>query len=76
MKSNYEIKKWIAKVIKTSLTWEQLTTCEKLVKNFKNQMVNNGYDEMLMLPYIIDLEVRIQNKRRDLVENQNLIMCN
>jgi hypothetical protein len=39
-------------------------------------MVKNGYDEMLMLPYIIDLEVRIQNKRRDLVENQNLIMCN
>jgi hypothetical protein len=58
MKSNYEIKKWISSVIKSSLTWEQLTTCEKLVKNFKHQMVKNGYDEMLMLPYIIDLEVR------------------
>ena len=31
----FQIKKWIENVIKSSLNWEQLTTCEKLINNPK-----------------------------------------
>lgn len=76
MKSNYEIKKWIIGVINSCNTWDQITTAEKLVENFKKQMVKTDYDRMLFLPISIELEQRIISKRRDLVEGYNLILNN
>ena len=76
MKSKYEIKKWIICVIISCLTWEQVTTSQRLVDSFKKQMANEGYDEMLMMPYIVDLNLRVENKRKELVESRNLNICN
>lgn len=76
MKSKYEIKKWIISVINSCLTWEQVTTSQRLVDSFKKQMANEGYDEMLMMPYIVDLNLRVENKRKELVESRNLNICN
>ena len=76
MSDNFKTKKWIEKVIKSSNTWDQLTTCEKLIQNFKNQMDRFGYDRMLALPYITDLEYKIQLKRTELIESKNLILNN
>jgi len=76
MKSKYEIKKWIVRVINSSLTWNQIATSQKLVDNFKKQMLNEGYDEMLMMPYIVELNLRIENKRRDLIEKKNVLTHN
>ncbi len=76
MTGNLKTKKWIEKVIKSSNTWDQLTTCEKLIQNFKNQMDRFGYDRMLALPYITDLEYKIQLKRTELIESKNLILNN
>ena len=73
MKEKYQIKKWIEKVINSSNTWDQLTTCEKLINNFKMQMEKEGYDKMLMLPFIVDLNYKIKSKKRDLIENNTLI---
>jgi hypothetical protein len=73
MTENYQIKKWIESVIKSCNTWDQVTTSERLVKNFKKQMEKKGYDKMLMLPFIIDLNYKIESKKRDLVENNTLI---
>jgi hypothetical protein len=39
-------------------------------------MENEGYDEMLMMPYIVDLNLRVENKRKELVESRNLNICN
>lgn len=76
MKSKYEIKKWIICVINSCLTWEQVTTSQRLVDSFKKQMANEGYDEMLMMPYIVELNLRIENKRKELVESRTLTICN
>jgi len=64
-------KKWIEKVIKSCNTWDQITTCEKLIKNFKTQMSKCDYDDMISLPYIVDLEYKITLKRKELVEINN-----
>lgn len=64
-------KKWIEKVIKSCNTWDQITTCEKLIKNFKTQMVKCDYDNMISLPYIVDLKYKITLKRKELVEISN-----
>ena len=64
-------KKWIEKVIKSCNTWDQITTCEKLIKNFKIQMGKCDYDNMISLPYIVDLEYKITLKRKELVEISN-----
>jgi hypothetical protein len=66
-------KKWIDKVIKSCNTWDQITTCEKLIDNFKTQMKNHDYDKMLFLPYIVDLEYKIDLKRRDLIKTNNIL---
>jgi hypothetical protein len=73
MTENYQIKKWIESVIKSCNTWDQVTTSERLVKNFKKQMEKKGYDKMLMLPFIVDLNYKIKSKKRDLIENNTLI---
>jgi hypothetical protein len=64
-------KKWIEKVIKSCNTWDQITTCEKLIKNFKTQMSKCDYDDMISLPYIVDLDYKITLKRKELVEINN-----
>lgn len=64
-------KKWIEKVIKSCNTWDQITTCEKLIKNFKIQMGKCDYDNMISLPYIVDLKYKITLKRKELVEISN-----
>jgi len=69
----YQIKKWIENVIKSCQTWDQVTTCEKLINNFKIQMEKEGYDKMLMLPFIVDLNYKIDYKKRDIIENKTLI---
>jgi hypothetical protein len=74
MSDNFKTKKWIEKVIKSCETWEQLTTCEKLVKNFKSQMEKFGYDEMLSLPYITDLEYKIFTTRKNLINTSTIIL--
>jgi HD-GYP domain-containing protein (c-di-GMP phosphodiesterase class II) len=75
MKEKYQIKKWIENIIKSSNTWDQLVTCEKLIENFKNQMKKEDYDGMLSLPFIVDLKTKIDFKRRDLIQN-NLVINN
>lgn len=75
MKDKYQIKKWIENIIKSSNTWDQLVTCEKLIENFKNQMKKEDYDGMLSLPFIVDLKTKIDFKRRDLIQN-NLVINN
>ena len=75
MTEKYQIKKWIEKIIKSSNTWDQLVTCERLIENFKNQMKKEDYDGMLSLPFIVDLKTKIDFKRRDLMQN-NLVINN
>lgn len=75
MKDKYQIKKWIENIIKSSNTWDQLITCERLIENFKNQMKREDYDSMLSLPFIVDLKTKIDFKRRDLIQN-NLVINN
>ena len=75
MKNKYQIKKWIENIIKSSNTWDQLVTCERLIDNFKNQMKREDYDGMLSLPFIVDLKTKIDFKRRDLIQN-NLVINN
>jgi hypothetical protein len=74
MSDNFKTKKWIEKVIKSCQNWEQLTTCEKLVKNFKVQMKKSGYDEMLSLPFISDLEYKIFTTRKNLINTSTTIL--
>ncbi len=73
MSDNFKTKKWIEKVISSCNTWDQITTSERLVKNFKKQMEKEGYDKMLMLPFIVDLNYKIELKRKNLIENNTLI---
>jgi hypothetical protein len=75
MTEKYQIKKWIENIIKSSNTWDQLVTCEKLIENFKNQMKKEDYDGMLSLPFIVDLKTKIDFKRRDLIQN-NIVINN
>jgi hypothetical protein len=75
MTEKYQIKKWIENIIKSSINWDQLVTCEKLIENFKNQMKKEDYDGMLSLPFIVDLKTKIDFKRRDLIQN-NIVINN
>jgi len=75
MIEKYQIKKWIENIIKSSNTWDQLVTCEKLIENFKNQMKKEDYDGMLSLPFIVNLKTKIDFKRRDLIQN-NIVINN
>lgn len=74
MLDNFKTKKWIENIIKSCQTWEQLTTCEKLVKNFKVQMEKSGYDKMLSLPFISELEYKIFTTRKNLINTSTTIL--
>jgi len=74
MTEKYQIKKWIEGVIRSSVNWDQLTTCEKLISNFENQMKKDDYDGMLALPFIIDLKYKIELKRKNLIKNNPIIL--
>ena len=74
MTEKHQIKKWIEKIIKSSVNWEQLTTCEKLIENFKTQMEKDDYDKMMSLPFIVDLNYKIDLQKRKLIENNKLIL--
>jgi len=76
MKSNYEIKKWIEKVIKSCNTWEQITTAQKLVDNFKNKLEKTDYDKLLGIPLTVSLEQKINHKKKSLIEGDCLIIKN
>ena len=73
MKEKYQIKKWIENVIKSCNTWNQIASCERLINNFEVQLVNEGYDRMLAIPYIVDLKYKIDLQKRKLIENNTLI---
>ena len=74
MKEKYQIKKWIENIIKSSINWEQLTTCEKLINNFETRMKKEDYDGMLALPFIIDLKYKIEVKRKDLLYTNHITL--
>jgi hypothetical protein len=74
MTEKYQIKKWIENIIKSSINWEQLTTCEKLINNFENQMKKEDYDGMLSLPFIVDLKTKIDFKKRDLIYTNRITL--
>jgi hypothetical protein len=74
MSDNFKTKKWIEKVLSSCNTWDQVTTCEKLISNFEFQMKKEDYDKMLSLPFIVDLNYKIELKKRNLIENNTLIL--
>lgn len=76
MKSNSEIKDWITCVVDSCLTWDQITTAERLINNFKIKMEGGEYDTKLTVVFIDDLKTKIKNKKRNLIEGKNLIICN
>ena len=73
---SYKVKKWIDKVIKSCNTWDQITTAQRLVDNFKIRIEKTEYDKLLGLPLTISLDENIKNKRRNLIENESLIIKN
>jgi hypothetical protein len=73
---NYKVKKWIDKVIKSCNTWDQITTAQRLVDNFKIRIGKTDYDKLIGLPLTISLDESIKNKRRTLVEKGSLITKN
>lgn len=76
MRSNYETKKWIDKVIKSCKTWEQTTTAERLVENFNLKLKDSDYDRLLGIPLMISLENSLKQKRKSLIEGSNLVINN
>jgi hypothetical protein len=73
---NYKLKKWIDKVIKSCNTWDQITTAQRLVENFKIRIEKTEYDKLLGLPLTISLDENIKKQRRFLIENGTLIIKN
>ena len=73
---NYKLKKWIDKVIKSCNTWDQITTAQRLVDNFKIRIEKTEYDKLLGLPLTISLDENIKKQRRFLIENGTLIIKN
>ena len=73
---NYKLKKWIDKVIKSCNTWDQITTAQRLVDNFKIKIEKTEYDKLLGLPLTISLDENIKKQRRFLIENGTLIIKN
>ena len=73
---NYKLKKWIDKVIKSCNTWDQITTAQRLVENFKIRIEKTEYDKLLGLPLTISLDENIKKQRRFLIESGTLIIKN
>lgn len=76
MESEYKIMKWIDSVIKSCNTWDQITTAQRLVDNFKSKLEKSDYDKLLGLPMTISLEQKIYQKRKSLIEGNNLLINN
>jgi len=76
MMNNYQIKKWIDGVIKSCNTWDQISVAERLVYNFKNQLIKQDYDIMLQQPLLSSLDYNIEVKKRHLVEDSKSIFNN
>lgn len=68
MSKNHKTKKWIEDVILSCVTLEQVSIAENLVLNFKKKMKKDDYDFMLSLPFIVDLEYRIEQKRKEIIK--------
>ena len=68
MSQNYKIKKWIEDVILSCITLEQVDAVENLVLNFKKKMKKDDYDYMLSKPFIIDLEYKVEQKRKEIIK--------
>jgi len=68
MSQNYKIKKWIEDVILSCITLEQVDTVENLVLNFKKKMKKDDYDYMLLKPFIIDLQYKVEQKRKEIIK--------
>jgi len=62
MSTNYNTKKWIERVISSCTSNDQILTTKNLIVNFKNKMRKEGYDELLMIPFITDLEYKLEQK--------------
>jgi len=73
MKKNYETKNWIENIIESSLTWNQLTTCERLVNNFKKKMEDDNFDKKLLDVLIYHLNSKIKKERKKIIENKLII---
>ncbi len=76
MMNNYQIKKWIDGVINSCNTWDQISVAERLVYNFKNQLIKQDYDIMLQQPLLSSLDYNIEVKKRYLVEDCKSIFNN
>lgn len=76
MMNNYQIKKWIDGVINSCNTWDQISVAERLVYNFKNQLIKQEYDIMLQQPLLSSLDYNIEVKKRHLVEDCKSIFNN
>ena len=76
MMNNYQIKKWIDGVINSCNTWDQISVAERLVYNFKNQLIKQEYDIMLQQPLLSSLDYNIEVKKRYLVEDCKSIFNN
>jgi len=74
--NNYQIKKWIDGVINSCNTWDQISVAERLVYNFKNQLIKQDYDIMLQQPLLSSLDYNIEVKKRHLVEDCKSIFNN
>ena len=73
---NYKVKKWIDKVIKSCNTWDQITTAQRLVDNFKIRIEKTDYDKLIGLPLTISLDENIKKQRRFLIQNGTLTIKN
>jgi len=74
--NNYQIKKWIDGVINSCNTWDQISVAERLVYNFKNQLIKQEYDIILQQPLLSSLDYNIEVKKRHLVEDCKSIFNN
>jgi len=68
MSQNYKIKKWVEDVILSCITLEQVDAVENLVLNFKKKMKKDDYDYMLLKPFIIDLQYKVEQKRKEIIK--------
>lgn len=70
MKNYTEIETWIKKVINSCKTQEQITTANKLINNFDNQLKNKNIVEYwgeYQYTIINPLEVYLNKKRKEIL---------
>tara|TARA_R110000868_G_scaffold62254_2_gene188334 strand:- start:782 stop:994 length:213 start_codon:yes stop_codon:yes gene_type:complete len=70
MKNYTEIEIWIKKVINSCKTQEQITTANKLINNFDNQLKNKNiveYWREYQYTIINPLEVYLNKKRKEIL---------